>query len=273
MENSTPIPSYASFKGDDLICSLRVSASQLCFFSKRLETQMKPLLGEMQTKHLRSLYWPACAENLHTQCTLGQNPSVNMRFWLIIQFLEVCACSSCTQGDNLSEPEKSISFASHSREERKIPPAACSRQTGWNTGAGLSGGSHDVAFLSACCVGNSRVSKWACYWQLSPSPWAGGAVCCVGRGYTCSGPARPRCRCTSHLRPVPSCRSASPPLGWGTEPAESEKITDIFSRTSTETGCLCPLLFIAVATQQNLLKLQWQTRQNTVTLCIQTFLD
>lgn len=128
MENSTPIPSYASFKGDDLICSLCVSASQLCFFSKRLETQMKPFWRKMQTKHLRSLYRPACAENLHTQCTLGQNPSVNMRFWLIIQFLEVCACASCTQGDNLSEPEKSISFASHSREKN---PSSSLLTTDW----------------------------------------------------------------------------------------------------------------------------------------------
>lgn len=108
--------------------------------------------------------------------------------------------------------------------------------------------------MSSFCVGNSRVSKRACYWQLSPSPWAGGAACCVGRGYTCSGPVRPRYRCTSRLRPAPSCRSASPPLGWGIEPVESERIRVLLG-TSTGTGCLCILLFIVVATQQDLLKL------------------
>lgn len=127
--------------------------------------------------------------------------------------------------------------------------------TDWTRhGAGQSGSLRYVVFLRACCVGNSRVSKRACYWQLSPSPWAGGAACCVGRGYTCSGPVRPRCRCTSRLRPVPSCRSASPPLDWGTEPAETERIR-LLLKTSTETGCLCLLLFITVATQQNMLKL------------------
>lgn len=81
-----------------------------------------------------------------------------------------------------------------------------------------------VSFACVCaCMGNSPVSQWTCYWQLSPSPWAGEAACCVGRGYTCSGLVRPQYRCTSHLRPVPSCRSATPPLGWGIAPAETEK--------------------------------------------------
>lgn len=135
-------------------------------------------------------------------------------------------------------------------------------------GATQSGSLRCVVFLRACCVGNSRVSKRACYWQLSPSPWAGGAACCVGRGYTCSGPARPRCRCTFRLRPAPNCRSASPPLGWGTEPVESERIR-LLLRTSTETGCLCLLLFIIVATQQNLLKQWCRQEQFTLTSSIQ----
>lgn len=97
---------------------------------------------------------------------------------------------------------------------------------------GHSGSLRCVVFVRACCVGNSRVSERAWYWQLSPSPWAGGAAGCVGRGYTCSGPVRPRCRCTSRLRPVPSCRFASPPPGWGTEPAQSERIRFLLKNKS-----------------------------------------
>lgn len=67
------------------------------------------------------------------------------------------ACAACTQGDNLSEPEKSVSFASHSHAERKFSSLLT---TDWmNKGTGGSGGLHYVAFLRACCVGNSRVSK------------------------------------------------------------------------------------------------------------------
>lgn len=94
------------------------------------------------------------------------------------------------------------------------------------------------------CVGNSRVSKWVCYWQLSPSPWAGEAACCVGRGYTCSGPVRPRYRCTSHLRPVPSCRSASPPLGSGTEPAVTERKIYFLDQVKKLVVCVCCCLSI-----------------------------
>lgn len=57
----------------------------------------------------------------------------------------------------------------------------------------------------------------------SPSPWAGGAACCVGRGYTCSELAPPPCRYTFHLRPEPSCRSANLLRDSGTAPAEQTK--------------------------------------------------
>lgn len=73
------------------------------------------------------------------------------------------------------------------------------------------------------CVGNTRVPVWVCYWQLSPSPWAGEAACCVGRGYTCSGLVQRRYRYTSHLRPALNCRSPSPPLVLGIEPAEIQR--------------------------------------------------
>lgn len=81
-----------------------------------------------------------------------------------------------------------------------------------------------AVFVCMLCVwGNSWAWEWVCYWQLSPFPWAGGAAGCVGRGYTCSGLVRPRYRYTFHLRLVPSCRSASLPLGWGREPAETHR--------------------------------------------------
>lgn len=116
------------------------------------------------------------------------------------------------------------------------------------------------------CVGNSRVSKWLCYWQLSPSPWAGEAACCVGRGYTCSGLVRPQYRYTSHLRPVPSCRSANPLLGLGTEPAERQ--TYIYLRPTEETGCFYLLLFIYVATRQDFQNIWKQTRYLILPACI-----
>lgn len=116
------------------------------------------------------------------------------------------------------------------------------------------------------CVGNSRVSKWVCYWQLSPSPWAGEAACCVGRGYTCSGPVRPRYRCTSHLRPVPSCRSASPPLGSGTEPAVTERKTHFSDQVKKLVLCL--LLLIYIATKQTFQNAWGQTRHFILPACI-----
>lgn len=80
---------------------------------------------------------------------------------------------------------------------------------------------HEHSVVNVCVSAWVTVLNWVYYWQLSPSPWADEAACCVGRGYTCSVLVRPQYRYTSHLRPVPSCRSASPPLGSGTEPAET----------------------------------------------------
>lgn len=108
--------------------------------------------------------------------------------------------------------------------------------------------------------------KWVCYWQLSPSPWAGEAACCVGRGYTCSGPVRPRYRCTSHLRPVPSCRSASPPLGSGTEPAVTERKTHFLDQVKKLVLCL--LLLIYIATKQTFQNAWGQTRHFILPACI-----
>lgn len=122
------------------------------------------------------------------------------------------------------------------------------------------------------CVDNSRVSQRVCYWQLSPFPWAGVAVCCVGRGYTCSGLVRPRYRCTSHLRPVPSCRFASLPPGSDKEPAETEKQKNVCLRPSGETGCLCQLLFIYVATKLTFQNARGLTRYFSLPACINSFL-
>lgn len=97
-----------------------------------------------------------------------------------------------------------------------------------------------VGFVFVCLRGyNSRVSEWVSHWQLSPSPWAGEAACCVGRGYTCSGPVRPRYRYTSHLRPAPSCRSASPPLGSGTGPAENTQTCYISDQAERAVVSVC----------------------------------
>lgn len=127
-------------------------------------------------------------------------------------------------------------------------------------------------YVSVCppvcaCAGaeHSRLGECAvCYWQLSPSPWAGEAACCVGRGYTCSGPVRPRCRCTSHLSPAPSCRSASPPPASGTEPAQNGKKNIEYicmdMHMDIQTAWWCQLLFIKNA---------WgQTQTFTLPACI-----
>lgn len=133
----------------------------------------------------------------------------------------------------------------------------------WQTVPGMSA----LLCGSLCvCVGNSRVSKWLCYWQLSPSPWAGEAACCVGRGYTCSGLVRPQYRYTSHLRPVPSCRSANPLLGLGTESAGRQR--HIYLRPTEETGCFYLLLFIYVANRQDFQNTWAQTTYLIPPACI-----
>lgn len=144
-------------------------------------------------------------------------------------------------------------------EVRRFASAARVGQTVPDTSAVQQRGS-----LSLCvCVGDSRVSKSLCYWQLSPSPWAGEVACCVGRGYTCSGPVRPRYRYISHLRPAPSCRSASLPLGLGTEPTETQG--HIYVR---QAGCFCLLFIRGGATKQAFQNAWEQTGYFILPACI-----